>query len=97
MHGAHGAPVIAPHVLLADMAAQLRVGEGLAKGDPRLLFRRVMFSHTRKQAGQPMRRRETREHVTLYLKAFNAWATDTALTQLKYTPREPVPPIATGR
>ena len=34
MHGAHGAPVIAPHVLLADMAAQLRVGEGLAKGDP---------------------------------------------------------------
>ena len=34
MHGAHGAPVIAPHVLLADMAAQLRVGEGLAQGDP---------------------------------------------------------------
>ena len=34
MHAAHGAPVIAPHVLLADMAAQLRVGEGLAKGDP---------------------------------------------------------------
>src|SRR5499427_7975445 len=34
VHGAHGAPVIAPHVLLADMAAQLRVGEGLAKGDP---------------------------------------------------------------
>jgi hypothetical protein len=72
-------------------------GTGLAKGDPRLLFRRVMFAHTRKQAGQPMRRRETREHVTLYLKAFNAWATDTALTQLKYTPREPVPPIATRR
>src|SRR5262249_9030018 len=34
MHGAHGAPVIAPRALLADMAAQLRVGEGLAKGDP---------------------------------------------------------------
>ena len=34
MHGAHGAPVIAPHVLLADMAAQLRVGEDLAKSDP---------------------------------------------------------------
>jgi hypothetical protein len=42
-----------------------------------------MFAHTRKQAGQPMRRRETREHVTLYLKAFNAWATGTTLTQLK--------------
>jgi hypothetical protein len=69
-------------------------GTGLAKGDPRLLFRRVMFAHTRKQAGQVLRRRETREHVTLYLKAFNAWTTDAALTQLKYTPREPVPPIA---
>jgi hypothetical protein len=70
-------------------------GVGLVKGDPRLMFRRVMFNHTRKQAGQPLRRRETREHVTLYLKAFNAWATDTRLTQLRYTPREPVPPIAT--
>src|SRR5215470_11592770 len=34
MREAHGAPVIAPHALLADMAAQLRVGEHLAKGDP---------------------------------------------------------------
>src|SRR6516165_9912704 len=34
MQEAHGTPVIAPHVLLADMAAQLRVGEHLAKGDP---------------------------------------------------------------
>jgi hypothetical protein len=72
-------------------------GTGLTKGDPRLMFRRVMFAHTRKQAGQVLRRRETREHVTLYLKAFNAWATDTTLSQLKYTTREPVPPIATGR
>ena len=72
-------------------------GTGLTKGDPRLLFRRVIFAHTRKQTGQPMRRRETREHVTLYLKAFNAWATGTILTQLKYTPREPVPPIASPR
>jgi hypothetical protein len=74
-------------------------GAGLTKGDPRLIFRRVLFAHTRKQAGQVQRRRETREHVTLYLKAFNAWATDSPLTpaQLKYTPREPVPPIATNR
>jgi len=70
-------------------------GTGLAKGDPRLLFRRVMFAHTRKQAGVVLRRRETREHVTLYLKAFNAWTSGTPLTQLKYIPREPVPPIAT--
>jgi len=34
MREAHGKPVIAPHTLLADMAAQLRVGEHLAKGDP---------------------------------------------------------------
>jgi hypothetical protein len=72
-------------------------GTGLSKGDPRLLFRRVMFAHTRKQAGQPMRRRETREHVTLYLKAFNVSATDSPLSQLRYTPREPVPPITVGR
>jgi hypothetical protein len=69
-------------------------GVGLTKGDPRLMFRRVMFNNTRKQAGQVMRRRETREHVSLYLKAFNAWATDATLTQLRYTPREPVPTIA---
>jgi len=34
MRGAHGTPVIAPRALLADMAAQLRVGERLAKSDP---------------------------------------------------------------
>ena len=34
MQQAHGTPVIAPHALLADMAAQLRVGEHWAKGDP---------------------------------------------------------------
>src|SRR5215475_6868763 len=34
MRGAHGTPVIAPRALLADMAAQLRVGERLAMGDP---------------------------------------------------------------
>ena len=34
MQQAGGTPVIAPRVLLADMAAQLRVGEALAKGDP---------------------------------------------------------------
>ena len=34
MQQAGGTPVIAPHVLLADMAAQLRVGEGQTGGDP---------------------------------------------------------------
>jgi len=72
-------------------------GTGLAKGDPRLLFRRVMFAHTRTQAGQVPHRRETREHVTVYLKAFNAWITGTPLTRLRYVPREPVPPIVTHR
>jgi hypothetical protein len=40
------------------------------------------------------RRRDTREHVALYLKAFNAWATSDTLTQLRFTAREPVPAIA---
>jgi endoglucanase len=34
MREAHQKPVIAPHRILADMAAQMRVGEGWAKGDP---------------------------------------------------------------
>lgn len=70
-------------------------GAGLTKGDPRLLFRRVMFNNARKQAGQPQRRRETREHLALYLKAFNAWITGEPITQLRFAPREVVPPIAT--
>lgn len=51
-------------------------GAGLAKGDARLAFRRVMLNDARKRAGQVMRRRDTREHVGLYIKAFNAWASD---------------------
>ena len=69
-------------------------GAGLAKSDPRLLFRRVMFDMARKQAGQALRRRDTREHVGLYLNAFNAWATGAPITQLRFTPRDTVPPIA---
>jgi hypothetical protein len=34
MRGAHQAPVIAPRLLLADMAAQLRLGGAAAHGDP---------------------------------------------------------------
>jgi hypothetical protein len=34
MAGAHEAPVIAPKLLLADLAAQLRAGEAAAHGDP---------------------------------------------------------------
>jgi hypothetical protein len=68
-------------------------GSGLVKGDPRLLFRRVMFSSARKQAGQALRRRESREHLALYIKAFNAWATSEPISQLRFVSREPVPPI----
>jgi hypothetical protein len=53
-----------------------------------------MFSMARKQAGVVQRRRDTREHVALYLKAFNAWATGEPLPSLRFTAREPVPPIA---
>jgi hypothetical protein len=69
-------------------------GTGLPKQDPRLVFRRVMFNMARRQAGQVMRRRYTREHVALYLRAFNAWATGETLTHLRYTPREPLPAVA---
>jgi hypothetical protein len=72
-------------------------GAGLGKSDPRLMFRRVMFNMARKQAGLVQRRRDTREHVALYLKAFNAWAGEEQLTQLRFTAREPIPPIAKVR
>jgi hypothetical protein len=69
-------------------------GAGLAKTDPRLTFRRTMFAMARKQAGVVQRRRDTREHVALYLKAFNAWAGDEPLPALRFTAREPLPAIA---
>jgi hypothetical protein len=68
-------------------------GAGLGKNDPRLVFRRTMFAMARKQAGVVQRRRDTREHVALYLKAFNAWAAGETITQLRFTAREPVPAI----
>ncbi len=79
---------------LADWYDGVVDGAGLAKTDPRLMFRKTMFAMARKQAGVVQRRRDTREHVALYLKAFNAWATDEALTHLRFTAREPVPTIA---
>jgi hypothetical protein len=69
-------------------------GAGLQRQDPQLLFRRVMFNMARKQAGQVQRRRDTREHFALYVKAFNAWATAEPLTGLRFTSREAMPRIA---
>jgi hypothetical protein len=69
-------------------------GAGLVKSDPRLLFRKVMFQGARKQIGQPLRRRDTREHVALYLKAFNAWATGEAMTQLRFSSRDSMPRVS---
>lgn len=70
-------------------------GAGLTRDDPRLRFRNTMLRMAREQASRTQRRRNTREHVALYLKAFNAWATGNSLHQLRYTAREPLPPIAT--
>lgn len=70
-------------------------GAGLPKGDARLMLRRVMFNMTRKREGQPKRRRDTREHVGLYFKAFNSWATGDPITQLRFAGRDPMPAIAT--
>jgi hypothetical protein len=79
---------------LADWHEGVIEGAGLARTDPRLVFRRTMFAMARKQAGVVQRRRDTREHVALYLKAFNAWAAGEAITQLRFTAREPVPAVA---
>lgn len=67
-------------------------GAGLGKSDPRLAFRRTMFAMARKQNGV-QRRRDTREHVALYVKAFNSWAVGESVTQLRFTAREPLPDI----
>jgi hypothetical protein len=69
-------------------------GTGLTRTDPRLVFRRTMFAMARKQAGVVQRRRDTREHFGLYVKAFNAWAAGETIGQLRFTIREPIPTIA---
>ena len=69
-------------------------GAGLVKSDPRLRFRNTMLRMARDQAGQTQRRRNTREHVLLYLKAFNAWAAGETVGQLRAQPNEPLPAIA---
>lgn len=79
---------------LADWYEGVVDGAGLAKTDPRLTFRKTMFAMARKQAGVVQRRRDTREHVALYIKAFNAWAAGETLSQLRFAAREPVPAIA---
>jgi hypothetical protein len=79
---------------LADWHEGILEGAGLGKNDPRLVFRKTMFAMARKQAGVVQRRRDTREHVTLYVKAFNAWAAGETITGLRYSAREPVPAIA---
>ena len=53
-----------------------------------------MLNMRRKHAGQALHRRDTREHVGLYLTAFNAWATGQPITQLRFTPRDRGPTIA---
>jgi hypothetical protein len=79
---------------LAEWHEGIIEGAGLGKSDPRLAFRKTMFAMARKQAGLVQRRRDTREHVVLYLKAFNAWAAGETLTSLRYTAREPAPAIS---
>ena len=66
-----------PTTGLEDWFDGIIEGSGLARDDPRLVFRKLMFTMTRQQAGQVQRRRDTREHVTLYLTAFNALALPT--------------------
>lgn len=79
---------------LAEWHEGIVDGAGLGKNDPRLVFRRTMFAMARRQAGMVQRRRDTREHLALYLKAFNAWAAGEHITQLRFAAREAVPAIA---
>ncbi|MBO0840934.1 MAG: hypothetical protein J2O49_08965 [Sciscionella sp.] len=67
-------------------------GTGLTKSDPRLLLRNTMFRLGRKEAGQ-LQRRDPRQHLALYLMAFNAWAGDEPVTRLRYDPRQPLPAV----
>ena len=78
---------------LAQWHDGLVEGAGLTKSDPRLVLRKTMFAMARKQAGIVQRRRDTREHVILHVKAFNAWAADDTVTSLRYSAREPAPVI----
>ena len=82
-----------PGADLTDWYDGIVDGAGLAKADPRLLFRKTMFAMARQQAGQVLRRRDTREHVTLYLHAFNAWASNEPISKLRYNPRAAIPAI----
>jgi hypothetical protein len=79
---------------LAEWHEGLIDGAGLGKQDPRLVFRQTMFAMARKQAGVVQRRRDTREHVALYIKTFNAWADGENVTQLRFATREAAPAIA---
>lgn len=69
-------------------------GAGLSKGDARLKYRNHMLSLARKEAGEVRRRRDNREHVWLYITAFNAWAANEPLKSLRYTAGKPMPTIA---
>ncbi|WP_229670449.1 hypothetical protein [Microlunatus endophyticus] len=69
-------------------------GAGLKRGDARLKFRNLMLNMARRQAGEVRRRRDTREHVGLYLTAFNAWAAKEPVSRLQYSARSPMPAIA---
>lgn len=69
-------------------------GAGLARNDARLKLRNLMLNMARRQAREVQRRRDTREQVSLYLTAFNAWAGDQAVTRLRYLPQDSMPGIA---
>lgn len=69
-------------------------GAGLEKGDARLRFRNHMLGLARREAGEVRRRRDTREHVGLYLTAFNTWAAGEQLSRLRFSARDALPDVA---
>lgn len=69
-------------------------GAGLGKADARLRYRNHMLNLARRKAGEVQRRRDSREHVWIYLTAFNAWAHGEPLPQIRYTTDKSMPTVA---
>jgi len=50
-----------------------------------------MFGMARKHQGGALRRREGREHVALYILAYNAWRAGDKVSSLRFNVRDPLP------
>ncbi|MBO0879032.1 MAG: hypothetical protein J2P17_01335 [Mycobacterium sp.] len=84
------------HRDLSEWYDGITEGAGLARQDPRLTFRNHMLKLAKHEVGAGQKRRETREHVALYVTAFNSWIAGETLPRLRYDQRQPLPPVHKG-